>query len=563
MKPLLRTAAAVALWFGALLADEAALPYELFERHGAIMMLIEPGSGRIVDANRAAEQFYQMSRERLTEMLISQINILSPKEVAAERQRALKERRNYFIFPHRLADGTIKTVEVHSWPIHMGGRELLFSIIHDISSRQIAEEELHRYKNRLEELVGERTRELTERTEFFNRVMVTALIVQTLVIALLIRNILARRKSEKRLGESEARFRRLAENAQDLIFRYELLPERRFSYVSPASTAMTGFSPEDHYADPELGFKLIHPEDRALLTKVASGEAVKPGKPLLLRWVRKDGRIIWTEQRNTPIFDNQGNLIALEGIARDITELKKAQENAILYEQGRKQALTNLLINLAHQWRQPLNVIGLIAQRMEEELPLQPSAREQLSEWVRNIMAELKALSMTITRFTELHQSKEAPAFAGIDELCKEAQRLLEGRLKSLQIHVRMRIEPQTRLVAARTDWVEIFVKLFENVIAIVHERRLSGTIITVSARPLGEEGIEVIVEDEAGGIDAGVLPFLFEPYSTTAFKSREKGLGLYLIRRILEDRYQGSIQAQNSDRGARFVLQARNFKAS
>lgn len=126
-------------------------------------------------------------------------------------------------------------------------------------------------------------------------------------------------------------FRRLTENAQDLIYRYEFSPQRGFTYVSPAATPITGYTPEEHYADPELAFKLVHPEDRHLLEAMARGETASD-QPLLLRWVRKDGETIWTEQRNTPIFNDAGELVALEGIARDVTEQVQAKEALIKNE---------------------------------------------------------------------------------------------------------------------------------------------------------------------------------------------------------------------------------------
>jgi PAS domain-containing protein len=64
------------------------------------------------------------------------------------------------------------------------------------------------------------------------------------------------RRSEEALRESERRFRRLAEDAQDIVYRYRLRTTPAFEYVSPAATAITGYTPEEHYADPHLGLKL-------------------------------------------------------------------------------------------------------------------------------------------------------------------------------------------------------------------------------------------------------------------------------------------------------------------
>ncbi|MEW6084132.1 MAG: PAS domain S-box protein [Chloroflexota bacterium] len=124
---------------------------------------------------------------------------------------------------------------------------------------------------------------------------------------------------------AEVPFLRLAEHLPDLIYSYEFAPVRGFTYVSPSAAAMTGYTPEEHYADPDLGFKLVHPDDRHLLQAVAEGKA-DVHKPLVLRWIRKDGTVFWTEQRNVPIYDTSGNLSACEGVARDITERQHVEE---------------------------------------------------------------------------------------------------------------------------------------------------------------------------------------------------------------------------------------------
>jgi PAS domain S-box-containing protein len=121
---------------------------------------------------------------------------------------------------------------------------------------------------------------------------------------------------------NDERFRLHADNASDLVYRYRFHPKPGFEYMSPSSTAMTGYTPEEHYADPDLGLKRVHPEDRHLL----QSSMRSPEEPLVLRWYRKDGGLIWTEQRNKPIYDKAGNVIAMEGIARDITKRKLAEE---------------------------------------------------------------------------------------------------------------------------------------------------------------------------------------------------------------------------------------------
>jgi PAS domain S-box-containing protein len=147
------------------------------------------------------------------------------------------------------------------------------------------------------------------------------------------RDITERKRAEEALAASEERFRLLAENAQDIIFRYRLIPTPGFEYVSPAIAAITGYTPEEYYADPDLVFRVIHPEDRKY-HEAATRSPDSAVQPLLLRVIRKDGTFVWTEHRFVPLRDEAGTLVAIQGIARDVTE-RKLIEDALLRSEER------------------------------------------------------------------------------------------------------------------------------------------------------------------------------------------------------------------------------------
>jgi diguanylate cyclase (GGDEF)-like protein/PAS domain S-box-containing protein len=115
---------------------------QLFEKNTSIMLLIEPVSGEVRAANEAASRFYGYPRTVLVGMPVSRINTRSAQLTAQEMQRAVREERNHFVFQHRLASGELRDVEVHATPIASGGESLLFSIVHDITERRRAEEQL-------------------------------------------------------------------------------------------------------------------------------------------------------------------------------------------------------------------------------------------------------------------------------------------------------------------------------------------------------------------------------------------------------------------------------------
>ena len=127
------------------------------------------------------------------------------------------------------------------------------------------------------------------------------------------------------LQQSEQPFRLLVENAQDIIYRYRVSPRPGFEYLSPALTTLTGYTPEEGYADALFGLKLIHPDDWPWVQPYFQ-EQDKFGQCFSMRLVAKDGSLVWVEQTNVPIYDEAGRLVALEGISRDITRRVKTEE---------------------------------------------------------------------------------------------------------------------------------------------------------------------------------------------------------------------------------------------
>ncbi|ADE35962.1 PAS domain S-box protein [Methanohalophilus mahii] len=127
------------------------------------------------------------------------------------------------------------------------------------------------------------------------------------------------------LSQNEAKFYEFAERSSEPIYRYDLIPRPGYTYVNKATTQMDGYTPEEHYRDPQLAIKIVHPEDKQLFLDYFEGK-IPIDKRIQLRWVHKKGQTVWFEYVNKPVYDSNGNLIAVEGIGRDITDMKIAQE---------------------------------------------------------------------------------------------------------------------------------------------------------------------------------------------------------------------------------------------
>lgn len=236
----------------------------MFERHHAIMLLIDPLSGAIVGCNRAAEAFYGYTHDQLCALNINTITRLSPAMVQQERCRVEAEQGSYFVVPHQLASGEVRIVEVHASPIEVQGQRLLFSIIHDITTRIEAEAALH---------------------------------------------------------QSQVRLKAIFDNAAVGISLFDM--HGRHIEMNQRWAEMFGHSLSDMYQKTYLDY--THPDDRAmsatLLRSLISGE--RSGYRVQKRYVRQDGSVFWGDLSVTAIRNTQNELEGVLGIVVDITEQKQ------------------------------------------------------------------------------------------------------------------------------------------------------------------------------------------------------------------------------------------------
>jgi PAS domain S-box-containing protein len=169
-----------------------------------------------------------------------------------------------------------------------------------------------------------------EETNYFDRELTNLLSDLSRDISLALNNFVRedrRKQVEEMLRRSEEHFRFLTENATDTVYRMSL-PDGRNEYVSPASVKLFGYAPEEFYNSPLLMRDLIHPDWRAYF-EVHWAKLVAREMPPSYEYpiIHKSGETRWMHQRNSPILDGGGTLIAIQGVATDITERKQAEED--------------------------------------------------------------------------------------------------------------------------------------------------------------------------------------------------------------------------------------------
>lgn len=228
---------------------------------------------------------------------------------------------------------------------------------------------------------------------------------------------------------------------------------------------------------------------------------------------------------------------------------KTIEQDHIIFEQRRHQALSTLIVNIAHQWRQPLQVIAASMDTMEFENEKLQS--QKITESLDTIDKEIRYLSDIIRFFTEIYkdQTSDSKEVVVVKTNLKRLLQLLRYRLEEQNIHVTFEVPEDLVVFCSEKDFSEMFLEMIENAISIREVRELPSLEMTIYAI-VEEKQVELLVTDNGGGFEEEMLPHIFDPYVTSFFKSRNKGLGLYHVRMIMQNRCRGTVHAGNVDGG-------------
>ncbi len=495
--------------------------FSFFEYHSAIMLIIDPETGKIIEANEAACKFYGYSKNRFKQLHIFDLNTLSSDEIKIRMQQAKTLKRNYFQFPHRLADGSIREVEVYSSAIEIQNKKYLFSIIHDITEKINLEKELHKVNRQLEELLQ---KEIKERVNLYKKY-----------------NLLFQQK----------------------IFGIGILQEGKIVQCNEQLLKFLGISLTD--VSQINFFDLIHFSKQVDLLK--SIESMNFNNFSFIQEVQlKHNPEKYFLLFIAPFIEKEyKNKIELFIILYDITEKKQIEKEnrekeQMLIHQSKLASIGESLSALAHQWRQPLNSLSLMIQFIQELSKLNQLDQEKLEEVLKDALQQIDFLSHTINdfrNFFKLDQNKEVFSVKEeINSLLKIIQIQLDNH------NIKLKIEGDDFPVYG---YPNLFKHALLNIInnakdAILDKQKEEKNFAGMISINLDADKHLVKIYDNGGGIKEEILPKIFQPYVSTK-KVEGTGLGLYLTYLIL-NKMNANIycfnHTENHQKGACFTIKFR-----
>jgi len=382
-----------------------------------------------------------------------------------------------------------------------------------------------REKTRLEKLVAIRTAELhTTNRELERQIQETT-------------------EKTVALRASEERFRRLNDNAPDIIFRVRVVPEVGFDYISPAVTAITGYRTDEFLADPAFPSRIAQPAGAETIYDNARARQV-PNTMREVRWMTRDGRTVVLEERLSPVHDAAGHLVAIEGISRDITQRIEEQERrqrleSQLLQSQKLESVGTLAGGIAHDFNNILTgILGYcaLATMSDEKNP------ESLG-YLREIrLAGLRAKDLVTRILTFSRRTESKLAAVNLANVVREALSLVRA---STPATIDIQTEFEDGIVRADSTQIhQIVVNLCTNGIQAMEDGR--GTL-RICVRRLGADSnlareipdfpqgpcVLLSVSDTGRGMEQATLARIFDPFFTTKGSGKGTGLGLSIVQGI------------------------------
>ena len=464
----------------------------LFKNNHSVMLLIDPASADIVDANPAACSFYGWCREELTSMKITDINILSNEQVFQEMELAQAEKRHHFLFRHRLANEEVRDVEVYSGPIRLRGRELLYSIIHDITDRK---------------------------------------------------------RTEQELRNSKDLFEKVFTSQQDALFILDESVPARILDCNPAAVNMFGYNRQE-ILDRETDFLHVDEsslrEFRARLYPAIAEHGFMHLAEFEMK--RKDGTPFPTEHTVMELAGKEGERIGWVSVVREITARKQAEEEKQKLEgqllQSKKwEAISTLSGGVAQELSNLFQAVhGYVERLMWGKDRDDPNYQELLE--ITNAAFRGAVLSKRLLAFSGQIKSKKQPI--ELSQEIKKTYKLLRRTMPET-IELELYLANKPAVINGDPDQIE------QALLALAVNAREAmpdgGKIIIETKRmTLDEyfrrahagvamrECVLVTVSDTGPGLGKETLEHVFDPFYSKEDQNDKTGLGLSMVYGIVKN---------------------------
>jgi len=326
--------------------------------------------------------------------------------------------------------------------------------------------------------------------------------------------------------------------------------------VTDAFCEASGYSREELLGQPHSIVR--HPDMKDILfqemwSKIQTGESWK-GE---IKNLKKDGSSYWVDAKILPTFNEDNVVVGYDAVRQDITAQKVLEEQQhMLTQQSKSAAMGEMISMIAHQWRQPLQTISILVQKLPLTRMLGDDISDELLEQVLDdVNIQIDYMTNTIEDFRDFFKPNKEKNEIDINELVLKAVDFLSYMLNLDSIHVNIQKTKDRKIAVHVNEIIQVLINIIKNARDVMIDNELGNREINIRTYVTDEYAV-IEIEDNAGGIPPEIIGKIFDPYFSTKLNKNGTGLGLYMSKTIIEQHSHGKLTVSNSSLGAVFKIE-------
>ncbi len=394
-------------------------------------------------------------------------------------------------------------------------------------------------------------------------------------------DITTRKRAEEAQKEAMGRLQKIASRIPGVIYQYRLNPDGTscFPFASAAIYSIYRVTPEQVRYDAQKVLNVLHPDDYegVIASIMSSAQNLTPWRHEY-RVKFDDGEVRWLFGNALPQKEEDGAIL-WHGFIDDITERKTMEKELLslnemldkrvdteikarlkvekeqeiqrqfLVQKSKLSSMGEMMGAIAHQWRQPLNVLSLNIQSLEDDFAEGLITKSFIKTFINKNRETILFMSKTIDDFRNFFKIDKAKQHFSVKEALMQTLSLHSAQFKNYHIGVEIEGE-DVEIEGFKGEFQQVLLNILSNAKDAIVGKSIDEGHIAITLYPT-----HMVIEDNAGGIEETILERIFEPYFTTKGQGDGTGIGLYMSKMIIEKNMGGSLSVQNGTKGARFTI--------
>ncbi len=239
---------------------------------------------------------------------------------------------------------------------------------------------------------------------------------------------------------------------------------------------------------------------------------------------------------------------SLEDITHEI------EQKYMMLQQSRLAAMGEMIGNIAHQWRQPLNTLALQIQDIQDAFEYGELDEAYLDKNVKTSLRVINRMSETIDDFKNFFKPNKKKSLFTLDEVIDDTLALVDAGLRHSGVSMELDLRHHSRIFGFKNEFSQVVVNIIKNAKDVMDERHVKEGKIAIRSFMDGGDMV-ITIGDNAGGIPKEVIDRVFDPYFTTKEEGKGTGIGLYMSKMIIDQNMKGNLSVKNDGEGALFTI--------